>query len=125
MEQPEFLDFDIVDNPNNIDLKTFEFNSADYNPYNSIAQPEFKLDTTPVSQDVDLPTFNLDKQPFKAKQFDPNLGLMGEFVDVATEEGIPFKITSGYRPNAVTKNGSASWHSKGLALDIVPSKGVT
>nr|DAE51913.1 MAG TPA: D-alanyl-D-alanine carboxypeptidase [Bacteriophage sp.]DAW45139.1 MAG TPA: D-alanyl-D-alanine carboxypeptidase [Bacteriophage sp.] len=33
---------------------------------------------------------------------------MGEFVKIATEEGIPFRVTSGYRPNSITSNGSRS-----------------
>lgn len=33
------------------------------------------------------------------------------------------KVTSTYRPGAVTTNGSPSWHSKGLAVDIVPIDG--
>ena len=33
------------------------------------------------------------------------------------------KVTSTYRPGAVTTNGSPSWHSKGLAVDIVPING--
>lgn len=33
------------------------------------------------------------------------------------------KVTSTYRPGAVTTNGSPSWHSKGLAVDIVPVNG--
>lgn len=33
------------------------------------------------------------------------------------------KVTSTYRPGAVTTNGSPSWHAKGLAVDIVPVDG--
>lgn len=43
----------------------------------------------------------------------------------------PFKISSAYRPNSTTSNGSPSWHSKknadgsSKAVDIVPKEGKT
>lgn len=63
--------------------------------------------------------------PSDSQVFDPQYGLMKQFVDIATEENIPIRVTSAYRPGAITSNGSPSWHSKGLALDITPAKGST
>ena len=60
-----------------------------------------------------------------SSKFNPQYGLMKQFVDLAKEENIPIRITSAYRPGAITSNGSPSWHSKGLALDITPAKGVS
>lgn len=48
---------------------------------------------------------------------------------ILTEEGIPHKVTSSYRPNAQTSTGKPSNHSKkdsagnSMALDIVPTDG--
>ena len=52
-----------------------------------------------------------------------NVGNMQELVDLMQEEGISCRITSGFRANAVTSNGSPSHHSYGNALDIIPAKG--
>lgn len=52
-------------------------------------------------------------------------------IEILQEEGINFRLTSGYRPGAVTSSGHASNHSKkdsngnSLAYDIVPTKGRT
>ena len=48
---------------------------------------------------------------------------MQELIDLMRNEGISFRITSGYRPNAVTKSGKRSKHADGYALDITPISG--
>lgn len=46
--------------------------------------------------------------PSDSQVFDPQYGLMKQFVDIATEENIPIRVTSAYRPGAITSNGSPS-----------------
>lgn len=130
----EFLDYTNVETPE-VSLSELTFDTSDFNPYSYISTEPFK-DETPdkISEDTSKqeqvkPAAKKEKSVVRTNitsfDFDPKLGLMGEFVKIATEEGIPFRVTSGYRPGASTSNGSPSWHSKGLALDIVPKHGVS
>lgn len=130
----EFLDYTNVETPE-VSLSELTFDTSDFNPYSYISTEPFK-DETPdkISEDTSKqeqvkPAAKKEKSVVRTNitsfDFDPKLGLMGEFVKIATEEGIPFRVTSGYRPGASTSNGSLSWHSKGLALDIVPKHGVS
>ena len=116
-------------------MSELTFDTSDFNPYSYISTEPFK-DETPdkISEDTSKqeqvkPAAKKEKSVVRTNitsfDFDPKLGLMGEFVKIATEEGIPFRVTSGYRPNAFTSKGVPSWHSKGLALDIAPSYGVS
>ena len=50
---------------------------------------------------------------------------MQELINLMVEEGISFRITSGYRPGAKTKQGRPSHHGAGNAIDITPIKGQT
>lgn len=52
-----------------------------------------------------------------------DVGKMNEFINKAESLGIGFKITSGYRKEAVTSSGNRSRHADGLAIDIVPLDG--
>lgn len=60
---------------------------------------------------------------YKTKGLD--VGNMKELVDLMQDEGIRFRVTSGNRPGAKTKQGKASHHSSGNALDITPIQGQT
>lgn len=57
------------------------------------------------------------------KQDNMNVGNMSDVIDFLVENGVKFRITSGYRPGAITKSGKPSYHSFGNAIDITPIKG--
>lgn len=99
-------------------MSELTFDTSDFNPYSYISTEPFK-DETPdkISEDTSKqeqvkPAAKKEKSVVRTNitsfDFDPKLGLMGEFVKIATEEGIPFRVTSGYRPGASTSNGSPS-----------------
>lgn len=144
-----FIDYNSVQTEDDIELNDLEF---DLNPYDHLISQPFKEITyqspktpeseTSTSEEYEypnvVPTIEKEeesKEEFKleepkvneniSQELDPKYGLMKGFINKASEENLPFRVTSGYRPGAVTSNGSQSWHSKGLALDIVPSQGVT
>lgn len=54
-----------------------------------------------------------------------DVGNMQELIDKMVEEGVRFKVTSGRRPGATTKQGKRSYHADGYAVDIVPIEGET
>ena len=132
--EDEFISYKNIPTPE-IDLSSINMNTYSFDPYSYISGESPFKEKTPEQPAIEeeLPTLEAVKPTEQSIQeveptpvvvdssnFDPNYGLMKEFVDIAREENLPFRITSGYRPNARTSNGSASWHSKGLALDIVP-----
>lgn len=57
------------------------------------------------------------------KTQDINVGNMSEVIDFLVKNGVKFRITSGYRPGAISKSGKPSYHSYGNAIDITPVKG--
>ena len=59
------------------------------------------------------------------KQKGIDIGNMQELIDIMVDEGIRFRITSGNRPGAKTKDGNPSHHGYGNALDITPVEGET
>lgn len=63
------------------------------------------------------------KHQFKSS--DIQVGEMQELLDRFADAGISLRITSGYRPGAITSSGNKSWHSSGYALDITPIAGQT
>lgn len=63
------------------------------------------------------------KHQFKSS--DIQVGNMKELLDRFADAGISLRITSGYRPGAVTSSGNQSWHASGYALDITPIAGQT
>lgn len=110
------------DNLNNImlDLTVFD-------PYQHIIP--YKSNKTTTKSETNTPTIKdsiseIDYKPSNLV-FDPKYGFMKKFIDIANQEGLKFNITSAYRPNSKTKNGSDSWHSKGYAIDIVPLSGMS
>lgn len=54
-----------------------------------------------------------------------NVGYMNEFLNEAAKYGIFFRVTSGVRPGAKTKQGRTSYHSLGHAIDVTPIQGET
>lgn len=99
-------------------MSELAFDTSDFNPYSYIGTGPSK-DETPnkISEDTSKleqvkPVAKKEKSVVRTNitsfDFDPKLGLMGEFVKIAAEEGIPFRVTSGYRPGALTSNGSPS-----------------
>lgn len=63
------------------------------------------------------------KHVFKHKNMD--VGNMKALLDEAAKYGISFRVTSGVRPGAKTKQGKTSHHAHGNAIDITPVKGET
>lgn len=95
-------------------------------------QPNIIVPKQEIIQTIEpyKPQFEFDPQPQKRGQVflkDNNikLGNTGELIDKLTENGISFRVTSGYREGAKTKQGNNSWHSQGYALDITPIEGQT
>ena len=54
-----------------------------------------------------------------------NIGYMGALLEEASKYGIFFRVTSGVRKGAKTKQGKTSWHSLGHAIDVTPIPGET
>ena len=75
--------------------------------------PEYKLEETKPKGQVVF------------KHENTNVGNMQPLIDKFLEHGINFRITSGVRPGAKTKQGRLSWHAQGEALDITPIAGQT
>ena len=133
----QFISYINVPTPE-VNLNSVSMNTYSFDPYSYISHKPFKeeaaekpaiTETMETTEPLVAPSIQTSPAPKPVKvdtsNFDPTYGLMKGFIDTATEENLPFRVTSGYRPNAVTSNGSASWHSKGLALDITPAKGVS
>lgn len=115
----------IQTNPNNVDLG-FEdpFLTADLTDPNSYAEL-FKVKDTPKAIDI-LGNLKTSAETIKSKF--PTIGKSNSetisLPDLLKQQGIDFTITSGYRPNAVTKSGHKSNHSiEGGAYDIKPANG--
>lgn len=53
------------------------------------------------------------------------VGNMQALLDEAAKYGIYFRITSGLRPGAKTKQGKMSHHAAGNAIDVTPIEGQT
>lgn len=133
----QFISYINVPTPE-VNLNSVSMNTYSFDPYSYISHKPFKeeaaekpaiTETMETTEPLVAPSIQTSPAPKPVKvdtsNFDPTYGLMKGFIDTATEENLPFRVTSGYRPNAVTSNGSASWHSKGLALDITPARGVS
>lgn len=115
----------IQTDPNNVDLG-FEdpFLTADLTDPNSYAEL-FKVKDTPKAIDI-LGNLKTSAETIKSKF--PAIGKSNSetisLPDLLKQQGIDFTITSGYRPNAVTKSGHKSNHSiEGGAYDIKPTNG--
>jgi hypothetical protein len=88
-----------------------------YNPFiNQIKYTE--VEKKKENTDVNITSETSTKE-------DIDVGEMQELIDLMRSEGISFRITSGFRRNAITSNGTKSYHGEGKALDIVPAKGQT
>lgn len=115
----------IQTDPNKVDLG-FEdpFLTADLTDPNSYAEL-FKQSKPPAAIDL---LGNLQKSAEDIKSKFPTIGKSDSetisLPDLLKQEGVDFTITSGYRPNAVTKSGYKSNHSiEGGAYDIKPANG--
>lgn len=115
----------IQTDPNNVDLG-FEdpFLTADLTDPNSYTEL-FKVEDTPKAIDI-LGNLKTSAETIKSKF--PTIGKSNSetisLPDLLKQQGIDFTITSGYRPNAVTKSGHKSNHSiEGGAYDIKPANG--
>lgn len=89
-------------------------------PSKEEAQPQPEIQPQPeVKPEVQETNYNL------SGDWDDKVGHMSNLIKLMNEEHIPFKVSSGFRKNALTNKGALSWHSKGYAIDIVPSAGST
>lgn len=84
----------------------------------TLPEPEI---TNPIIQQV--MTTPLGKHTFKHKNI--KVGNMQALLDEAAKYGISFRITSGVRSGAKTKQGRMSHHAAGNAIDITPIPGET
>ena len=115
----------IQTNPNKVDLG-FEdpFLTADLTDPNSYAEL-FKVKDIPKVIDI-LGNLKTSAETIKSKF--PTIGKSDSetisLPDLLKQQGVDFTITSGYRPNAITKSGHKSNHSiEGSAYDIKPANG--
>lgn len=83
--------------------------------------PTERVITNPIVQQV--ASTPLGKHIFKHENMD--VGNMQALLDEAAKYGISFRITSGARPGAKTKQGKTSHHATGNAIDITPIPGET
>ena len=92
------------------DITLEDFNPEVFNPY-YFSEPSNKTVNSIEPSKKEINSVKLSNESttnIVSSNFDPNLGLMKEFVDIATEEGIPFRVTSGFRSGAVTSKGLPS-----------------
>lgn len=59
----------------------------------------------------------------KIRSNHPDTGKMKNFLDFIQSKGVSLIVTSGTRPNAMTKSGNKSRHSIGEAIDVAPIDG--
>lgn len=84
-------------------------------------------ETNPILKEK-VPLIESTKRTRGTHQFkssDIQVGNMKELLDRFADAGISLRITSGYRPEAITSSGNKSWHAEGYALDITPIAGQT
>lgn len=85
---------------------------------------------TPVQEEVVTtptvtPTIESTVTPgsIKIRSNHPDTGKMKNFLDFIQSKGVSLIVTSGTRPNAMTKSGNKSRHSIGEAIDVAPIDG--
>ncbi len=95
-------------------LSFFNYDST-YDPFDEIiktgANPEY------------IPRQFRISEKLKQEGVDPIITGLIDIIQADPNLRSNIKVTSTYRPGAVTTSGSPSWHSKGLAVDIVPING--
>lgn len=90
----------------------------------TITMPSAPVDTTATNSIVkQVAKTPIGKHVFKHKNM--NIGNMQALLDEAAKYGISFRVTSGARPGAKTKQGKTSHHAAGNAIDITPIPGET
>lgn len=94
-------------------------------PELTVIMPEFssneELTTTPTESMQEAPING--NHVFKHQGM--NLGHMDALLQEAAKYGIFFRVTSGVRTGAKTKQGKTSYHALGQAIDITPIQGET
>ena len=91
-------------------------------PQQQFSPPE---NTTAPADATNVATIKIPKGKIEYARPNIQVGNMQELINLMVEEGISFRITSGYRPGAKTKQGRSSHHGAGNAIDITPIKGQT
>ena len=91
-------------------------------PQQQFSPPE---NITAPADATNVATIKIPKGKIEYARPNIQVGNMQELINLMVEEGISFRITSGYRPGAKTKQGRPSHHGAGNAIDITPIKGQT
>ena len=91
-------------------------------PQQQFSPPE---NTTAPADATNVAAIKIPKGKIEYARPNIQVGNMQELINLMVEEGISFRITSGYRPGAKTKQGRPSHHGAGNAIDITPIKGQT
>ena len=91
-------------------------------PQQQFSPPE---NTTAPADATNVAAIKIHKGKIEYARPNIQVGNMQELINLMVEEGISFRITSGYRPGAKTKQGRPSHHGAGNAIDITPIKGQT
>lgn len=91
-------------------------------PQQQFSPPE---NTTAPADATNVAAIKIPKGKIEYARPNIQVGNMQELINLMVEEGISFRITSGYRPDAKTKQGRPSHHGAGNAIDITPIKGQT
>ena len=88
-------------------------------------QPEQLTVVIPEETKEEVPAEKTYNGQHVFKHSKMNLGYMDAFLTEAAKYGIFFRVTSGVRHGAKTKQGKTSYHSLGQAIDITPIPGET
>lgn len=91
----------------------------------STKTPTAKTSTTPAVTVTPVITTSTPTGAHVFKHKGMNVGHMQALLDEAAKYGIYFRVTSGVRPGAKTKQGRTSNHSLGKAIDVTPIEGQT
>lgn len=84
-------------------------------------KPQYNLNPSSESQ---LPLDNIgSEQPTTPQSPAQPSNVLDGLTDLLTQEGFKFRVTSGNRPGAKTKQGKQSFHATNQARDIVPLDG--
>ena len=110
--------------PTKLELSSDTINEILSNGYRKTDYKEVQTSKEqPIENELEQARSLLGKHQYKTDNI--NVGNMQEFLDLASEEGVSLRITSGLRDGATTSNGNQSNHATGNAIDVTPIEGQT
>ena len=123
-----FYDLDHLINIPKMKSKSKTYIPVTNSPKLAVVIPNFSSDeestTTSIESDHSSDQKSVEgNHIFKYQGMD--LGHMNDLLQEAAKYGIFFRVTSGVRPGAKTKQGRTSYHALGQAIDITPIQGET